>query len=540
MTTALEKVRTGQSFRPKADTWNAFVHAAQYVRDREIGGGARIGDLARGETVTIKNSSGADRARFNVLAVSDILIDPDANESEFIRTMALDCDLVENVAGENALLYVILQEPIVGDGLGQALLDGITPCKVYVHNEDHQYALPGVDPGYLDSAAAGIAKILWKGAGTGEQWALVRIPAEDGQSIRLYNASGGILSDGYVCGIDGMETGGPPFAFRAIKPTSDHQINILPMGGPDLENDAGRWVPLGPVMRYRLRGRITVAPGESVGAAAGSHLLELGNLGYIILGEEIVSVDERYVYVVHGDGATPTGTGTITNPETPSATTEPATGSATEGTGSETEPEGTESDTGTGTEGTGTDTETGSEGTPWEETDTEPGTDTDTGTGTEGTGTDTETGTDTSGTGTDTTGTASDTETLTPSAGGNGCNDCNPAIPDKLYVTLSGLGGDFATDIGDGKHTVAHHAGCDWYESTDPSVPAVPYIHLWWDTDHWYVQIVVGVNCTLKWQGPADECEPWDGSYAWHTCTDITCSGSCAASSGASCSVSWN
>ncbi len=33
----MKKVAKGQAFSPKADTWNAFIDAAQFVRQRQTG-----------------------------------------------------------------------------------------------------------------------------------------------------------------------------------------------------------------------------------------------------------------------------------------------------------------------------------------------------------------------------------------------------------------------------------------------------------------------------------------------------------------------
>ena len=65
-----KKVRPGEPLKIPAETFNTFIDAAQYVRAHrhDRGGGAQA-ELRRQTVVPVRNDSGGDRGRFDVLAV---------------------------------------------------------------------------------------------------------------------------------------------------------------------------------------------------------------------------------------------------------------------------------------------------------------------------------------------------------------------------------------------------------------------------------------------------------------------------------------
>ena len=77
---------------------------------------------------------------------------------------------------DHAGAFAILLEPIAAGAMGRAIVSGVTPVKVNITNADHRYAeVEAGQAGYLASAESGSALLLWKEAGTGEKWALVRM-----------------------------------------------------------------------------------------------------------------------------------------------------------------------------------------------------------------------------------------------------------------------------------------------------------------------------------------------------------------------------
>lgn len=119
----------------------------------------------------------------------------------------------------------------------------------------------------------------------------------------------------------------------------------------------------------------------------------------------------------------------------------------------------------------------------------------------------------------------------------NSCNACSPPIPDTLYVTLSGLSGDFAQ--WNGKHALLYDRTCLWRKDEYPD----PEAQVDWTEVEWEFLItgllLAGPVCSKEWTGSEDPCDP-TGVYAEKTCNDAGCpdGDSCEDSAGATCVVS--
>ena len=84
MSDALKKVQTGQALVIPAAAYNAFVDAALDYRQRA----SRVGREARpafrqASIVLVRNDSGSDRERFDVLGVGVPVVDPVDDEDAF-------------------------------------------------------------------------------------------------------------------------------------------------------------------------------------------------------------------------------------------------------------------------------------------------------------------------------------------------------------------------------------------------------------------------------------------------------------------------
>jgi len=172
----LVKVHRGQPLRIAAETFNAFVDAAQANRDRQSLQAARTSgvDVPAG-SVLVRNMSGADQVRFAILAIDGIVIAPTDNELEFQNRPAFD---VTAPAADDTSRIVILAEPVSDGKLGRAIVAGVTPVRLDVEDENHEFAGAGEDLTLnLQSKDSGIARILWKDSGTGLKWAIVQFPA---------------------------------------------------------------------------------------------------------------------------------------------------------------------------------------------------------------------------------------------------------------------------------------------------------------------------------------------------------------------------
>ncbi len=115
----------------------------------------------------------------------------------------------------------------------------------------------------------------------------------------------------------------------------------------------------------------------------------------------------------------------------------------------------------------------------------------------------------------------------------NSCNDCDPAIPDTLFVTFSGLGGDWS--IYNGKRTLEWSQACGWQDSVLGLVITLGYF-----VTVWRVQIADKSSCNIHWDKMDAGCTPAGVYSTGPFCIDGGCddTGSCAASAGATCVVS--
>lgn len=157
-----KKVRPGQPLRIPAETFNTFIDAARdfKARQRTV---ARTAQPAFQQTgiVPIRNDSGSDRDRFDVLGVGGVVIQPFENLLEFQNHPAL-VGVVPNEADHYGRFAVLL-EPLRAGAIGRACLSGVCVVRLNVIDESHDFA--DVEDGCtenLKTATVGSAFILWK------------------------------------------------------------------------------------------------------------------------------------------------------------------------------------------------------------------------------------------------------------------------------------------------------------------------------------------------------------------------------------------
>ncbi len=180
---ALDHVQPGQDLEISAVDWNAAMDAARAHR-----GAAGIPPTTpalpyggRGE-VLIKNASGSDRGRNDVLGISDVLYTPTDNLNGF-RTRPILEGATPAVA-DHVGRFVVLLEPIANGKIGRAVADGLAVCQIEVTADGSSGDGPGeyadVADGQADRLAAGgggSARVLWREGGDGLQWAVVLLGA---------------------------------------------------------------------------------------------------------------------------------------------------------------------------------------------------------------------------------------------------------------------------------------------------------------------------------------------------------------------------
>jgi hypothetical protein len=177
---ALRKVAPGETLRIPAGAYNAFIDAAVDFQRRQREQGSQAKDVQQiPGTVYIRNDSGADRARYEVLGVSGRLFPIEGTDGSFRDATAVTG--VVPTESSHKGRFVILVEPITAGRVGRALAVGVCPVMLSISDPTHLYAdVADGSPAGLVSGESGAAAILWAASSMGTGWALVRLPAGGG------------------------------------------------------------------------------------------------------------------------------------------------------------------------------------------------------------------------------------------------------------------------------------------------------------------------------------------------------------------------
>ena len=175
MADAFDKVRQGQPLKLSARTWNELIDAARTVQElRPVFAQIAKQQWRDADTIKVRNGTCDNLARFSVVGLDWSTIDPATNLTEWKNAVSIDFEKPD--ASKHAGRFAILIEPVQTCLMGSALLSGVVPCQVLVTDAAHEFATPITgQTGYLASAHAGAAQILWRQPGTGTKWAVVRL-----------------------------------------------------------------------------------------------------------------------------------------------------------------------------------------------------------------------------------------------------------------------------------------------------------------------------------------------------------------------------
>lgn len=194
-----KKVSAGQPLKIPAQTFNTFLDAARDFKERQRSTTApELAESPPYIPVKIKNNSGADRDRFDVLGLGPPLFDPTDNIDEFKNHFVFSG--VEPSCHHGR--FVVLTRSIPAGKIGEGVLWGVTPVKINVTTLDPQYQFADVEDdefSRLRMVRNGTARILWKEPGTGVVWALVCL----GNPVALPDESTGDSSASASANCDG-------------------------------------------------------------------------------------------------------------------------------------------------------------------------------------------------------------------------------------------------------------------------------------------------------------------------------------------------
>lgn len=215
----MEKVRAGETIEIKASTWNAFIDAANFAKERRQNN--RAGGISSGLSagvVRMRNDEGELRPRFSALVLDDVAVPPSVNEDEFLSCAPVFIGRKMTEAREGRPFAVLL-EPIGPKEVGRAMVLGIVPATVSILDAEDGYAVPtpNSSAGALRSSTTGVARIIWKAGGAGEQWCL----------LQLGGAGGGSGGDkAYMCLVTGGNAG------------AGYQVAVYPNGRNDTATES--------------------------------------------------------------------------------------------------------------------------------------------------------------------------------------------------------------------------------------------------------------------------------------------------------------
>ena len=183
-----KKVQPGQKLEIPAEAFNTFIDAALDLKARQQSrGGQSEPRFPNSGIVKVRNASGSDRDRFDVLGLVAPIIDPLANLQAFKNEPTLIGVKPEDPTHRGK--FAILLEPVkAGEIAHYACVSGVTPARVYVEKEWHDRAdVFSGEPSCLKCGERGAATILWKQPGKGVKWAVVKIgvPYEEDFWARL-------------------------------------------------------------------------------------------------------------------------------------------------------------------------------------------------------------------------------------------------------------------------------------------------------------------------------------------------------------------
>jgi hypothetical protein len=173
----LEKVQSGQPLVIRASDYNAMIEAARDFRRRQQSQSWMPSPPGE-RVVRIKNNTGANRGRFEVVGLGDPIFDPAVAEEAFKDQLAF---MGQTPTIDHEGKFALLLEPIPAGKLGRACLFGVCPTQVIITDEAHAFAdiYPGLTAA-LYGAESGAAQILWRQSGTGLKWAVVRVGSPGG------------------------------------------------------------------------------------------------------------------------------------------------------------------------------------------------------------------------------------------------------------------------------------------------------------------------------------------------------------------------
>jgi len=173
------KVAPGDPLRIPANAYNAMMDTVRAARGMD-----RAGGLLRwrhSELVTVRNASGFDQDRFNIMGVLGPIFTPGDNPTsleEFCNYVGLAVGTPRlDGSDDDRGRFVILTAPLAAGDIGTAWASGVCPVRILGSGPERRAEIEMGDCTHMKRYVGGSAEILWlePGIGSAEHaWAIIR------------------------------------------------------------------------------------------------------------------------------------------------------------------------------------------------------------------------------------------------------------------------------------------------------------------------------------------------------------------------------
>lgn len=169
----MQKVLPGQPLVIRADDWNAILESTgRATPSRPTMPASHPNGVYL--SASVRNDSGSDVDRLGILKIGAPIITATANLAAFKNGLTFIGTTPSTTNPRTQ--FVVMQEPVKADRIGEGLLVGLTQVQLDVVNALHTRAdVKNSTLTMLQSNSYGRAEILWKESGTGTKWATVRL-----------------------------------------------------------------------------------------------------------------------------------------------------------------------------------------------------------------------------------------------------------------------------------------------------------------------------------------------------------------------------
>ena len=204
MSQTLNKVNSGDPLKIPATAYNAFVEAALAHRQSQqnVMGGMKPGLPSNAlNLVKVRNDSGADVPQYGILGIGGSVFDPATVGLDQWKTELVLSGVAVSDSDHGGGRFVICAQYIKAGMIGLCWAGGVCPASINVIREADTFAtVDQTSPAALKSALSGSCYILWKQAGTGVKYGVVRfgIVVSSMECFYLTNVSGSPMKGTHI------------------------------------------------------------------------------------------------------------------------------------------------------------------------------------------------------------------------------------------------------------------------------------------------------------------------------------------------------